>query len=463
MAPVEPWERVWIDTETYAEDVHSMVNCTSCHLGQSVDDMELAHEGMYEDPTADAMTTCGSCHPGITEASMDSLHVTLRGYDEAVYSRTIEELHDDIEYVESYHCNDCHATCGDCHVSQPASVGGGLVNGHEFNAVSSMSRQCTACHGSRVKDDYYGNHEGVPSDVHFRARMACTDCHTGDEMHGMGVSADAAHRYDGPEEPSCESCHEDQVGVGSGILQHELHGTEILSCQGCHSTSYTNCTNCHLDQTDTGIPFYTVEAHELDFAIAKNFLRGADRPYEYVPVRHVPTDVDAFNFYGDDLMPNFDNRPTWSYATPHNIQRITPQTESCLTCHENDDVFLTDAKVVPAERAANAVIMLDHAPPLPEGYQNVITGQEDTMPVMAEDAADSGGDEADSFWGDGGGDAEAEEPADEADSFWGSGEEAAADDSAADEADSFWGGDDSAADESEADAAADDAESFWGG
>lgn len=454
MAPVEPWERVWIDTETYAEDVHSLVNCTSCHLGQSVDDMEQAHEGMYEDPTADAMATCGSCHPGITEASMNSLHVTLAGYDQAVYSRSIEELHEDIEYVESYHCNDCHATCGDCHVSQPASVGGGLINGHEFNAESSMSRQCTACHGSRVKDDYYGNHEGVPSDVHFRARMSCVDCHDGDEMHGMGMAGEAEHRYDGPENPSCESCHEDQIGVGSGILQHELHGTEIISCQGCHSTSYTNCTNCHLDQTDTGIPFYSVEAHELDFAIAKNSLRGSDRPYEYTTVRHVPVDINSFNFYGDNLMPNFDNRPTWSYATPHNIQRNTPQTESCLSCHENDDVFLTEAKVVPAERAANASIMVEHAPALPEGYNNVITGQEDAVSLMTdgdEEAADDGG-----FWGSDGGDAEA---ADEADSFWGDAE-GDTDDGEAEEADSFWG---SGSDEADEEPASDDSESFWGG
>ena len=47
------------------------------------------------------------------------------------------------------------------------------------------------------------------------------DCHTADEMHGIGRSRDETHRYDGEPDPTCKSCHEDQIGVGSGILLHE--------------------------------------------------------------------------------------------------------------------------------------------------------------------------------------------------------------------------------------------------
>jgi hypothetical protein len=455
VAPVEPWERVWIDVETYTEDIHSLINCTECHLGQSVDDMELAHEGMVSSPTADAERTCGSCHPKITEAAKNSLHNTLAGYDTVVYERSLPEVHPVIEEMESYHCNDCHASCGDCHVSQPASSGGGLLEGHLFLEEPSMSRNCTACHGSRVKDEYYGAHEEFPSDVHFRARMSCNDCHTADEMHGMNM--DATHRYDGAPEPSCESCHEDQVGVGSGIYQHEIHGTETLSCQTCHSVGYTQCTNCHVERTeDSDIPFYSVESHELDFAIAKNILRSADRPWDYNVVRHVPIDIDSFSFYGENLLANFDARPTWAYATPHNIQRNTPQTESCLTCHSNDDVFLTEAKVVPEEWEANRAIMLEEAPPLPDGYENVITGQEDAAPAAeAESDSDDGG-----FWGSDGGD-DADAPADDdAGGFWGSDGGDDADAPADDDAGDFWGSDGG----DDADAPADDdADSFWGG
>jgi nitrate/TMAO reductase-like tetraheme cytochrome c subunit len=451
VAPMEPWERVRVDAETYSEDVHSLINCTSCHLGQSVDDMELAHEGMVESPTEDPLRTCGTCHETITEASVNSLHMTLAGYDTAVYDRSLPEEHPDIENMEQYHCNECHASCGDCHISQPSNAGGGLLEGHTFVREPSMSRNCTACHGSRVKDEYYGAHEGIASDVHFRARMSCVDCHTGDEMHGIGI--DANHRYDGPEEPACESCHEDQIGVGSGILQHELHGTDTLSCQGCHSTSYTNCTNCHVERTlDTDIPFFSVEAHELDFALGRNVLRSQDRPYAFVPVRHVPIDIESFSFY-DIEMATFDNRPTWAYATPHNIQRNTPQTESCLSCHENDSVFLTADHVVPEELAANASVIVEHAPPLPDGYENVITGQEN-QPAPAADSDTGGG-----FWGDDGGDAASDSESSSSDGdFWGgSGEsDADADDSSSTDG-GFWGGGEEAAPP-----ATEEADSFWG-
>jgi hypothetical protein len=177
----------------------------------------------------------------------------------------------------------------------------------------------------------------------------------------------------------------------------------------------------------------------------------------YTPVRHVPIDPDAFSFYGVELE-NFDAVPTWAYATPHNIQRITPQTESCLSCHENDDVFLTADAVAPEERGANAGVIVESAPPMPEGFENVITGQEDAAPVTDEtDSGDDGG-----FWGD--------EPADDADDsssddagFWGDEDDSSdeTDDASSDDADGFWGDEDDTSDDTD-DASSDDADGFWG-
>ena len=138
---------------------------------------------------------------------------------------------------------------------------------------------------------------------------------------------------------------------------HEVHGTEVLSCQTCHSTTYTNCVNCHVERNEAGAPFYRVEEHSLGFFLGLNPNRSAERPYRYVPLRHVPVDIDSFSFYGEDLLTNFDALPTWVYATPHNIQRITPQAESCVSCHGNDEVFLTQDKVDPEEWAANTGVM----------------------------------------------------------------------------------------------------------
>lgn len=446
MAPLEPWQRVWIDATNYPLDTHAQINCTACHGGQSVEDMETAHTDMVASPATDAVATCGKCHPDSTPANMNSLHSTLRGYDTILYDRSTPENHATLETMQANHCNDCHTTCGDCHISQPDSVGGGLLKGHTFVQTPPMSQTCTACHGSRVKNEYFGLNEGIPSDVHFRARMACSNCHTSNEIHGVGMDmATVGVRYDGAQGPTCESCHETQIGVGSGIEQHEVHGKELLSCQTCHSTTYTNCTNCHVEQTDDQQPFYTIEEHSMGFVIGQNPLQNAERPYRYVPVRHVPIDVNSFSFYGDNLLPNFDSRPTWVYTTPHNIQRNTPQTESCLSCHENDAVFLTLDKVVPEEQAANAGVVVESAPALPEGFENHITGEE-AAPAATES---SGGED---FWGAG---EAAETPATSGgEDFWGDSTETTP---APASGEDFWGGD-----STDATPAPSGDDAFWG-
>jgi len=481
--PVEAWQKVFIDREAYFEqDVHSYINCTTCHAGQNVDDMDAAHEGMIADPAADPEAGCGDCHPDIAPYAADSLHFTLQGYDTAIYQRSSPENHPTLEHMESYHCSACHATCGDCHVSQPNAVGGGFLEGHVFVQTPPMSRTCTACHGSRVKNEYYGLNEGYPGDVHLRqGRMACEDCHDGAQMHGIDPNIpldedrhlNANHRYNGDREPKCESCHEDEIGVGSGILEHEIHGTELMSCQVCHSVSYTNCKNCHVDKTEDDVPFYTVEDHWLGFFIGRNPLQNNERPYRYVTVRHVPVDINSFDKYGDNLLDQFLSRPTWEYATPHNIQRNTPQTESCDSCHGNDEFFLTPDKLaqygLDSELGgANLDVVVEHAPPLPENADELVERIKARIEAeggtlegggMEAEGAQGGeelsGDEA--FWGGG---EEENAPAENADeSFWGGGEEENTDQSAESADDAFWGGgDEGGADNTEN---ADDV--FWGG
>jgi thiosulfate/3-mercaptopyruvate sulfurtransferase len=357
---LEPWERIWIDADAFADDVHSYINCTDCHGGQAIDDMTIAHEGQVNEVVTDPQAVCGQCHLDVAPMAAESLHNTLRGYDTVLYERSTPENHPALEAMQENHCDSCHADCGDCHVSQPTSVGGGLLEGHVFVETPSMSRNCTACHGSRIKDEYYGAHEGIQSDVHFRARMDCMACHTGDEMHGRDLQ-DADHRYDGPRTPTCESCHEN-IMENSDIREHARHEPDTMACQVCHSTSYINCVNCHVEQTEAGLPFFTVEDNFLGFYIGYNAEPSAERPYQYVPVRHVPVHPDSFSFYGDDLLPNFLSRPTWVYTTPHNIQRIAPQAERCDNCHLTDDVFLTEGVVDPAERAQNAAVIVPEAP-----------------------------------------------------------------------------------------------------
>lgn len=361
MAPVEPWERVWINPEAFGEDVHSYINCTDCHQGEAVDDFEQAHDGLVTSVVS-SPEVCGDCHVDNGVPAFNSLHNSLQGYDTVLYSRSTPENHAAIEEMQANHCNDCHATCGDCHVSQPKSVGGGLLEGHDFVEKPSMSRNCTACHGSRVKDEYYGAHDEIPSDVHFRARMDCMECHSADEMHGMDMEG-VDHRYAGAQEPKCITCHDDiEMGEDSDTREHEKHDADLMSCQVCHSTTYINCVNCHVEQTEDGEPFFTVEDNYLGFYIGLNPERTEERPYKYVPMRHVPIDPSSFSYYGVELE-NFTDRPTWTYATPHNIQLITPQAERCSNCHDNEELFLSpDNMLNSLEAEANASIMVEELP-----------------------------------------------------------------------------------------------------
>lgn len=363
MAPLEPWEKVLVDMDLLAEDVHGSISCVECHGGTTSADFEEAHDGLIPDPADEEHQVCGQCHSDIQASASESLHTTLAGYDHALYERSIPENHPVLEEMEANHCNSCHTTCGDCHISQPDSVGGGLLEGHQVVLTPPMTRTCTACHGSRVKDEYTGRNEGYPADVHFANRMNCVACHTGDELHGIGV--EAAHRYDGARTPQCESCHAGVVGEDSDIPEHSIHGMDTMSCQVCHSVAYKNCSSCHVQQNEEGVPYYTIDPSWMEFRIALNEEPSEERPWKWVVVRHVPIDTESFAYYGDDLLINFDERPTWIEATPHNIQLSTPQTESCDSCHGNADIFLTEDAVLPAELEANGSIIVQEVPATP--------------------------------------------------------------------------------------------------
>ncbi len=362
MAPLEPWEKVIVG-DAFFTNVHAQTTCSACHAGDSSTlEKEAAHTGLITAPDADPQRTCGNCHNDIVTTSVDSLHSTQAGYFQTMYSRSLPENHVALEEMFGNHCQSCHTTCGDCHIAQPDSVGGGLLNGHEYVKTPPMTRTCTACHGSRVGNEYMGKNEGVSGDVHFRqGRMNCVACHDGASMHD---SEGANHRYEGEQGPSCESCH-DQVGKTADTnVQHQIH-QDTLSCQVCHSVTYTSCDSCHVQVSEeTGNPFFRTAATYSTFFIGRNTRQNEERPYEYVPVRHIPVDPESYAYYGEDLLPNFNLLPNWAYATPHNIQLNTPQTETCNSCHGNTEIFLTADKVKPEELEANRDVIVETIPGL---------------------------------------------------------------------------------------------------
>lgn len=237
-----------------------------------------------------------------------------------------------------------------------------------------MTRTCTACHGSRVGNEYLGRHDDLPGDIHFRnARMNCISCHPGENIHQSPRWAgmeEEGHRYNRPQNPSCESCHPAVASTEDPNLMHHMH-VDDFSCQVCHSITYTSCDGCHVAISErTGNPYYETEATYFTFYIGRNTLQNEDRPFSFVPVRHVPADRDAYSFYGDNLLPNFDSLPTWAYTTPHNIQLKTPQNESCQSCHGNASLFLTADKVAPDKLEANRDVIVDVIPAAIEDLLN---------------------------------------------------------------------------------------------
>jgi thiosulfate/3-mercaptopyruvate sulfurtransferase len=374
--PLEAWEKVIItgnDGEEFLESIHGSIDCITCHGGVADTSKEVAHQGMIRDPSQNPEESCGGagCHDGIVAATETSIHTNLTGYRTMIAIRTGIDLEDDDALRNGFNqsCNNCHTTCGQCHVSRPHSVEGGLVSDHKFERSPSMINQCTACHGSRVGDEYRGKHrETIPGykfDVHYGRNAAlggkhCANCHTADEMH----NGSGDYRYAVMEMPRCEDCHGNEQ---SSNTYHSVHWGD-LSCQVCHSQDYKNCDACHVGE-GLESPSY------LTFKIGKNPLPN-DRSYKYVTLRHVPIAEDTYAGWGyGGGLPNFDVLPTWKLTTPHNIQRWTARTDTtggreCKdACHESPPTLegfffrQVDLGRHPDEENANASLIVPDAPP----------------------------------------------------------------------------------------------------
>ncbi len=385
MAPLEPWEKVLVNAEAFGQTEHGKMTCIECHGGEQSPDKLTAHAGMNPSPSNDPQVACGQCHDDKVSTYTNALHNTQAGYWTRIDARAglenheAPESHAALETMFGNHCATCHTTCGECHVNQPDNVGGGLFNGHVFEKTPPMTRSCTACHGSRVGNEYLGKNEGFPGDVHFREeRMNCVKCHSGTDLHGSELPVD--HRYNGAQSPSCLSCHPNAEVGKSDNPMHNQH-SDTLSCQVCHSITYTSCDGCHVAVSEkSGKPFFETEATYHTFKIGINPSPSAERPYSFVPVRHIPVSPTSYQFYAENLLPAFNSVPTWQMTTPHNIQLKTPQNESCAACHDNPSLFLLAEDVAESEIEANLGVYLS-GPILPSGQIESLLAGADPLPA----------------------------------------------------------------------------------
>ena len=347
MTPLEPWKRVFVG-ETFFETAHGQIDCVICHLGNSEErsDKDSAHEVLIPYPSEDASFFCASCHQDEVETFKNSLHATQEGYFERFSLRAgydwREPGHEHELGEFQAECGSCHASCGQCHVSRPRTVGGGFNWEHEFRKKPDLRTNCTACHGSRIGEEYTGDREGYKADVHYvPGAKTCEFCHAAVEMHG-GDGTHLTYRYDENKSagPKCENCHNSVREENDYHLQHWVGNSGItLSCQVCHAQAYKNCNGCHVGGDGiTGSSYIT-------FEIGRNYLKDNSRyeDYDFITVRHIPIAPNTFEGWGIDDLQNFETtEPTWKLTTPHNIQRWTPQTEvdagqDCsVLCHNSD-------------------------------------------------------------------------------------------------------------------------------
>jgi len=126
--------------------------------------------------------------------------------------------------------------------------------------------------------------------------------------------------------------------------------------------------------------------NKLEVETMKIGLKYDDEPgarFEYMIVRHEPTDPQVFDYYLKNAFTNFDNTPTWKRASPHNIQRKTWQNASCNHCHGNRDLFLSESDLKDYEKKANARVVVPDGK-IPPKIDKVQAVSVDTKGVRAD-------------------------------------------------------------------------------
>ncbi len=361
MAPLEPQKKVLVSKE-FLSTSHGKISCGSCHGGDPASmNKAAAHKEMDPFPSiTNPQKSCGQCkdmkavkHRDISATAKDSLHATLSTFTEVLKNRANMDKWATIDQARKNHCSACHTSCGGCHVSRPKSAQKGFIDGHMFKKSSDSQNQCTACHGSRVGNEFSG--QRGRGDVHASMGMECFTCHKAKEMHSAAAK-DLKGRYHLKEGARCTDCHKD-LKNGS-VPDHATHVGKV-QCQVCHSQTYVNCYSCHVGKDKEGTAFFQNRREVETMKIALNYDdKAPGAGYRYMVVRHVPSYPEMFDFYGKDLFTNFSNVPTWKRASPHNIQRYTWQSANCNHCHGNRGLFLASSDLLDYEKEANKNVVV---------------------------------------------------------------------------------------------------------
>lgn len=353
---------LYLVAEGFPETTHGQLGCIACHEGNNVGDKEEAHAGMTTKPSYNTTGICADCHGDTTDSFANSLHYTMAGFTEFLEGIAHPGAREDGSGVQAAfdgNCAKCHSTCGTCHVTRPKAYGGGLHTQHMFEKSPPVDQTCYGCHGARSAGEFIGD-VGYVADTHYQSGMTCSDCHPASNFHGTGEVE--TNMKDHPDRPQCIDCHENQIGGNSGVMAHDIHPDDMMSCQVCHASASNSCFGCHTEVKSDG-SVDGISETRLTFKIGKNPKPTEQHPYEYIAVRHIPTTESMFDSLEEGLLQNFDQYYNWKYASTHNIQRITGQNESCDSCHGNQYIFINEGDIRDYDSPANREVIVD---PIPE-------------------------------------------------------------------------------------------------
>lgn len=348
------WQQVLVDT-AFLDDVHAKPGCIACHGGTpNTVDFADAHRGLRPQASAQPDKACGSCHVGVAKQGRSSLHHMQWGIQKALTVHGADLTNPVTAKAYAKKCTTCHASCSDCHVNRTKQAGGGLAAGHAFSAQGFDGNACTSCHGQTAGAESTGAHEGIQGDFHTALGMTCTSCHTSATTFHSGKPG--VGMLDGRPEPACTDCHPQAAKPGGPILEHTIHSSTV-QCQVCHAAGPYTSFDDYATLGKTGAVSET-----LAFKIGRNPLQSEQRPWNYVLLRQVPITAGTFETVGKDLLPLAGEGPAWMLATPHNMQRSTPQNQSCNACHGQETLFLTAKDVAPEAVEANRSVIVPKIP-----------------------------------------------------------------------------------------------------
>jgi len=293
----------------------------------------------------------------VAEVYETSLHMTVAGFRNYLDRMAPEPGALDAAFEGN--CAKCHATCGECHVTRPRAVDGGLIAGHAFLGSPPMETTCYSCHGMRNAGEFMGE-VGWRGDVHYtKAGMDCMGCHSLASAHGSGV--EYGSMWEVEHLPSCLDCHPNALPGKSSNAFHNAHDEDLLACWVCHAQANNNCFSCHLQPPKDG-KMAGVSETRLLFRIGLNPDPSPRIPWTYITLRHMPTLETTFTHAGVDSLPLFDEVANWKFSPTHNLQRYTPQNETCNSCHGNPRIFLREEDLRPGDSKANQDLLVPRIP-----------------------------------------------------------------------------------------------------